>query len=292
MASRTIWPTTFGGVPLAATRGPAPRVVDRVRRDVVGRAQLGGVLDDVGCDWSGAQDADADAVAGQFVVQGFGEADDAELGGGVEEPGGGVDEPGPGRGVDDVAAVAAFDHPRDERLDAVVDAVQVDPDHPVPRLVAHVPRRRGTGDAGVVEQQADRAELGFDLVGNAGVGVAVAHVQRDGHRRGGGGQLASSGVEGIDVDVGDGDPSLLRRRGRGRCRARCLAPPVMNAVRPAMSSRFTTLLLSGSARLDGRHHPPHGAHREHRLLPLAANRVGGVETCEHHVGWVAGSASS
>src|SRR4051812_40765745 len=54
-----------------------------------------------------------------------------------EEPAGGVDEPGPGGGVDDVAAVTTFDHARDERLDAVVDAVQVDPDHPVPPLVAH-----------------------------------------------------------------------------------------------------------------------------------------------------------
>jgi hypothetical protein len=43
--------------------------------------------------------------------------------------------------------------------------VQVDPEHPVPVVERGVLDRLEEVDPGVVEQQADRAELGLDLVG-------------------------------------------------------------------------------------------------------------------------------
>ena len=85
-------------------------------------------------------------------------------------------EPGERRGEQDVAALALLDDPRQERLDAVDRAPQVDVDRPAPVVVGHLEDRAADGDAGVVEHDVDRAEGVERGVGHRLHGLQRAHV--------------------------------------------------------------------------------------------------------------------
>ena len=85
-------------------------------------------------------------------------------------------------GVDDVRLAVLRAHPREEGLDAVDDAVEVDRERPVP-----VGLRRLTDDsagqhAGVVDQQVQLAELVVDALGQPLVADGVGHVEVDRQR--------------------------------------------------------------------------------------------------------------
>ena len=71
-------------------------------------------------------------------------------------------------GVDDMAAWPALLHPRHEGGDAVDRPAEVDAQHPVPIGIARFVDRPEQVDAGIVEQQADRAEPCLDLVRRLG----------------------------------------------------------------------------------------------------------------------------
>ncbi len=137
-----------------------------------------GAGDDVGGHRPRAEHGAADPERLQLGAQGLRQANHRELGSVVENPASGRHQARARGGVDDLPAAAALGHARQEGLHAVDHAAEVDPHAPVPQLVGQLRRRRGPGDAGIVDQQRDWPELGFGRVGDARVGFAVAHVER------------------------------------------------------------------------------------------------------------------
>ena len=109
---------------------------------------------------------DADAVGPEILGERLREADHRVLRGVVDaEPLAG-DQSGHGGGVDDVAALAAGDHARDERLDAVDHAPEVHAEDPLPVAMGGRPRGRpGAADAGVVAEDVHGAEARERLLG-------------------------------------------------------------------------------------------------------------------------------
>ncbi len=66
-----------------------------------------------------------------------------------------------------------------EGFDAVDDAAQIDAHHPVPVLVLGLVDGRVAADPGIVADDVDLAEDALGLVGGAGEGLAVGHVELD-----------------------------------------------------------------------------------------------------------------
>jgi hypothetical protein len=126
----------------------------------------------VGADIAGADDVDGDAGARAFLRQRLGETDIAGLRGRV------VRLPhlallAVDRGDGDDAAELAVAHAGPERMRHVEDAVEVGADDLVPLLARHLVEHGVAGDAGIVDQHVDRAEIGLHL-GDAGrAGVVV-----------------------------------------------------------------------------------------------------------------------
>ncbi|MNC59705.1 hypothetical protein D3C75_1095330 [compost metagenome] len=101
---------------------------------------------------------DGHALAGDFPGQCHGETMDASLGGGVvglaelatlTVDRGDIDDPPPAFGQ----------HAFNDLLGGVEQARQVGPDHAVPVFRGELAKRRVAGDASVVDQHIDRAEL-------------------------------------------------------------------------------------------------------------------------------------
>ena len=177
---------------------------------------------------------DGDALGGVLLRQRLGEADHAGLGGGVVRLAHlallAVD-----RGDDDDAPEAARRACRRSPAGSGEHGVEVGADHRLPLLEGHAVEHAVAGDAGIVDQDVDRAELGLDRLdaGLAGGGVGdVELVDRD----------AGLGLELV------APPRRCRRSSRRPCsrppsgRFEIAAPmprvpPVTNATR-AMSVSF------------------------------------------------------
>jgi hypothetical protein len=126
-----------------------------------------------GADIAGADRVHGDAGPRAFLRQRLGEAQVAGLGGGIvglpRLPLLSVDR----RDVDDAAELAVT-HARPQRMGHVEQAGQVGVDHLFPLLPGrHLVEHRVAGDAGIVHQHVDRADLGLDLGDAGGAGVIV-----------------------------------------------------------------------------------------------------------------------
>ena len=100
------------------------------------------------------------------------------------------------RGDVDDAAEFAGAHAFDHLAGHVEQRAEIGVDDRVPLIERHLVEGAVLGDAGVVDQHVDRAEVGFDLL-----------------------DTGRAGVERVDVPFVDGDARLrLILRWRGRCR--------------------------------------------------------------------------
>ena len=91
----------------------------------------------------------------------------------------GRDQPCDRGRVDDMARLARGQHARHEMADAVQHARKIDPEHPVPVLLRHVPDAVGPGPAahaGVIAEEVDVAPGGESRVGEAPDFRFVKHV--------------------------------------------------------------------------------------------------------------------
>src|SRR4029450_1412377 len=73
-------------------------------------------------------------------------------------------------------AIFAPAHSVPHRLGHVEAAAEIDVDHLFPRLTAHPFHRAVARDAGIVDQNVDRAEVAFDLMDTGHAGVEVGHI--------------------------------------------------------------------------------------------------------------------
>ena len=108
---------------------------------------------------AGGQTVDPDVAGAQLFGQRLGQADDRGLGGGVADFTGSADLPPHGRNVDDTAA-AVLQHSRQYCVDAVIHAVDIDGEHPVPMFLADLGNQAEMGDTGVVDQHIHRGKIG------------------------------------------------------------------------------------------------------------------------------------
>ena len=147
----------------------------------------------------------AHALAGDLPVERLAQAHDRGLGRGVRHHPGARHEPRHGRRVHHVRRPALREQPRQEGVQPVHDAHEVDVDERPPVLEGGVGDRTGVADAGVVEQQVERA-AGEDLLGQRLHRRRVGHV--DGVRDGGaagGPDLVDDGLRAGQVPVHDVD---------------------------------------------------------------------------------------
>ncbi len=154
---------------------------------MVAALDLFAVAGDVGLDAAGVHAGDLDRPVAEhhLLTQRLGEPAHGELRGVVGALRRHREQSEDARDVDDVT-VAGLDEMRQERLGAVDDAPEVDVHDPVEVLERHLLDGAGEGDAGVVEDEIDRAEVGDDLIG----------VRQD--------QLALRDIEVIGLDLGTG----------------------------------------------------------------------------------------
>jgi hypothetical protein len=132
---------------------------------------------ELGGDHRREDDRDVHAVGGQLGGHRLGEADHAELAGGVDRAAGHAD-PTDGRGDVDDVAVAALEHGAGGELGAGDDGAQVDVEDLVDRLLGLLHERGERHDPGVVDQDLDRAErLGPGQ--ERGEGAAVGDVDHE-----------------------------------------------------------------------------------------------------------------
>src|SRR5665213_18129 len=223
----------------------------------------------VGVDIAGRDGVDGDALAGAFLRQRLGEAVDAGFGGGVVDlavlPGLAVDR----ADIDDPPEAAAA-HAVDHQPAHVEARGQIGRDHLAPLLGRHAVQHVVAGDAGVVDQDLDRAESGLDLLhaGRAGREVGNVEFERgDAGLRGERlGRVVIAGVirrhlvAGAGQRLGDGAADAARpaRHDRHPCHARFslvfiftarrayrsthmampMPPPMHNVARPFLALRF------------------------------------------------------
>src|SRR6266849_2759233 len=141
------------------------------------RFRLDHALDALALDDAGLDAVDAHLVRAGLGGEAFGESDHAELGRGIRrahregEPAGGGGE------VDDAAAARGLDQ-RHRLARAVEHAVQVDRDAALPVLGADVlDLRRRSGDAGVVHQHVEPAEMALHVLEQALDVADLCHVR-------------------------------------------------------------------------------------------------------------------
>src|SRR5215207_2109550 len=129
-------------------------------------------LHHLGADVAGRDDVDGDPGARAFLGERLGEADVAGLRGRIVRLAGlallAVD-----RGDGDDAAELAFAHAVPDRVRHVEDAVEVGVDHLAPLDGRHPVEHRVAGDAGVVDQDIDRAEVRLHLLDAGRAGLVV-----------------------------------------------------------------------------------------------------------------------
>ena len=166
-------------------------------------AAHGRCLDDAGVDDARAEHRDADVGTGQLTLECFAECDDGRLGCGVRCHSGVGYQPGHRGGVDDVRGPFLLEQTWEKRVQPVHHAHQVDVDKPSPVLERCVGHDASVADAGVVEQQVDRAVLENavgELVDCGGVGD-VQGMGRGVSTRGT--HLLGDGLGARDVEIGD-----------------------------------------------------------------------------------------
>ena len=144
------------------------------------------------------------------------------------------EQPGGRRHVDQLAALAACHHLRDEALDDVDGAHQVDVDHRLPVLVLQVLHGAPGRDSGDVHDDVHDADLGVDRARECGHPVIVGNVAglvvEDRAARGT--DLGDQRIERLDMQVGDDEVRALVGTGQGGTRPMPLAAPVMSTLRP------------------------------------------------------------
>jgi hypothetical protein len=79
------------------------------------------------------------------------------------------------RDVDDTAELAGA-HALDHLPRHVEQRAEIGVDHSTPLLERHLVERAIPGDAGIVDEHVDRAEVGLDLLDTGGAGVERTHV--------------------------------------------------------------------------------------------------------------------
>ena len=155
-----------------------------------------------------------DAVLAALYGGGVGEADDAELGGGV---GGGVGSGHLGGGAADVDYASATPGHHDPHGLAAAEeyACEVDGDDPLPSLEGELVQWGSRLDAGVVDGDVDTAEALNDVVEECGDLVLVSHVGLvcfDGTE---GAHLGGGALHAVAVPGGDDDGGALGGEGAG-----------------------------------------------------------------------------
>ena len=100
----------------------------------------------------------ADVAASQFVGNGFGEANDAGLAGGIARLPGVTPDPDDRTHIDDGSS-AGLHHGADDLLGEVEYALQVDVHHFVPLFRCHTQEQVVLGDTGVVHTYIDGSEF-------------------------------------------------------------------------------------------------------------------------------------
>src|SRR3954470_21938660 len=165
--------------------------------------------DHLGVDIAGRDRVDGDSGAGALLGERLGEAVDARFGGGVIDlailAGLAVDR----ADVDD-PAVFALAHPVPDRLGHVEAAAQIYVDDLVPGLAVHPLHGCVASDSGIVDEDVDRPQLGFDPGDSGDAGIVVGDVPFIGPDAGAGGEVACfllvAGIIG-----GDGDSPVPER---------------------------------------------------------------------------------
>ena len=128
------------------------------------------------------ENGDADAVVTQILRQTFGERYDGGLGNAVRTEAAIADEPGEACREQDMPALLLLDHPGYERFDTVNRAPQIDVDGPLPVGMGHRLRRPEHRDAGIVEDDMNRAETRPCVIGESFHRRLVGHVGYDADR--------------------------------------------------------------------------------------------------------------
>ena len=151
-------------------------------RDVLGHGGLLVVGEDGGhgrLDVSGGDCIDRDGAAGELPREGFGEADEAGFGGGVVGLAG-LTGFADDRGDVDDAAPAVFDHLGHDGLGKEKGPGEVGGEDVVPVLALHAEGEDVAGDAGVVDEDVNAAEVDNDRFGTLFDGVFAGDVEREG----------------------------------------------------------------------------------------------------------------
>ena len=143
----------------------------------------------VGGDEARGHGVAGDVAAGEFAGDGFGEADQAGLAGGVVGLAGVADQADDRGDVDD-ARVLGFHQHAHEGFHGVEGALEIGVEHGVPVLLLHAHEQAVAGDAGVVDEDVHRAEFVADFLGEFLHGGVIGHI----HGVGGGG----AGKLGVD----------------------------------------------------------------------------------------------
>src|SRR5690606_33866881 len=169
--------------------------------------------DHVGIDIARRDGVDRYAFLGAFLRQRLRKAVDARFGGGIIDLAIlarlAVDRPD----IDD-AAPAAFDHAGETGLGHVETAAQVDAHDVVPIVIAHPGEGAVAGDAGIVDDDIDRADLCRDAGAAVEAGLMVADVPFIGGDAGPIGKFARPFVIAAIVgDDGDAHVAQLQRNG-------------------------------------------------------------------------------
>ena len=175
LSRNTAGPTSSSTLRHPAERGVGLELADLVGDLGAGVHRRGGV--------AGADGVDPDAAVGPLHGQAARQVDDGGLGRvvvGLQQPA--VDDRAGHRGdVDDRAATARQHRPR-LGLAGQEDAGVVDVDHPLPLRQRHLLGGGGVGDAGAVDGEAERPELGLAYADGLGQAVGVGDVAGDGER--------------------------------------------------------------------------------------------------------------
>ncbi|MPM48882.1 hypothetical protein SDC9_95609 [bioreactor metagenome] len=177
-------------------------------RDALGVRLLGRLIQHVGhrgLNESGSDDVEGDPATADLAGHAAGHADETGLGGRIVHLPGRTEQRNHRAGGDD-ASEALLDHAAHSPADDAVGPGQVDVENLLPVLVAHPHQQGVTGDAGVGDQDLDRAVLGLHLleglVDRLCVGDIAGHAQYT-LRRGVRDIEAGDAVSGVPQGLGD-----------------------------------------------------------------------------------------
>ncbi|CAB4346582.1 unannotated protein [freshwater metagenome] len=186
---------------------------DVLRQCLLDGARFGKATAELGLNSDRHHAGDLDAGAAQLGANCLTHADDIVLRPAVGGTVGVTGLAGCRGDVDDVA-VTARDHRRDCQAAAVIDAVDVDVDHPLRRRHVLVEVRAKLHDSGVVDDHVDRAHLLLNGRDKSGERVKVGDVKLQADRAGAdllGGLCGERAVEVADRDLHPGARQRLRR---------------------------------------------------------------------------------